>query len=91
MPSNSSYLKERIIRILYDHYPSALSAVHASTSSARTGALIRESFFPFTLSLSKGERVWIILNWKPYKTMHPLKAEAVKHAAQTRWLGQMVR
>jgi hypothetical protein len=39
------------------------------------GFLILESFFPFTLSLSKpvlspvegGERLWIILNWKQYK------------------------
>ena len=30
--------------------------------------LVRESFFPFTLSLSKGKRVWIILNWKPYSS-----------------------
>jgi len=58
-------IQERVIRILYDHYPSALSAVHASTSSARTGALTHESFFPFTLSLSKGEWVWMILNWQP--------------------------
>jgi len=41
--------------------------------SARTDVLIRASFFPFTLSLSKGERLWLILNWKPYNAAMSVK------------------
>jgi len=52
-----------------------LRSFDSAQDSARTGVPIRESFFPFTLSLSKpvlshvegGERLWIILNWKPYE------------------------
>jgi hypothetical protein len=41
--------------------PTTLSAVHASTSSARTDIFAGVSSCPLALSLSKGERVWIIL------------------------------
>jgi hypothetical protein len=36
-----------------------------SKGSARTGFLIRTSFLPFALSLSKGEHLWRTLAWDP--------------------------
>ena len=64
--SATALVETGIIRILSDdHYPLLSAPFMLRQAATRTGVLVRESFFPFTLSLSKDERVWIILNWKP--------------------------
>ena len=44
-----------------------LSAPFMLRQAQHERVVLSVQVFSFTLSLSKGERLWIILNWKPYE------------------------